>query len=190
MRVKEDQTGHEAQIKDLQDQVDAYREEHLETCKVLSKGVEHSDGGWFCYDSTALAEDVMAENQRLLEHTDMTDAANAELITEVKRLRDSLPFSSDRDRNKAREMLGKVYRHATSIYGSIGVVNVNKAMDALVHAYAEGNAVNEENKRLREALEPIRHHNPDTHEQWQRGDWMIFWKAIREVLSAFKGPTL
>jgi len=90
---------------------------------------------------------TMTESEkRLQQHIDKLEAEN-------KQLRDSLPFSSGRDENKAREMLGKVYRHATSIYGSIGVVNVNKAVNALVHAYAEGNAVNEENKRLHDDLE-------------------------------------
>ena len=46
-------------------------------------------------------------------------------------------------------------RHSTGLTSSIGVVEVNRALDALVQSYAESNTLNENNKIMREALEDI-----------------------------------
>ena len=86
----------------------------------------------------------------------------SQLKARIDELENSLPFYSNRDRNKAREALGEVYRHSLSDekYPEIGVVEVIRARDALVQSYAECNALNtriaeleSQGKTLREVAE-------------------------------------
>ena len=57
---------------------------------------------------------------------------------EIAELEASLPATSGRDANMARKALGEVMRHTIGD-GSIGVVRVGQAMDAMLYAYGQIN---------------------------------------------------
>lgn len=62
-----------------------------------------------------------------------------------------LPSYSGCDENRARVALGNVLRHSIGDHSaSIGVVEVRQAMDALIFAYAENNALQEQLKHWRD----------------------------------------
>jgi len=95
------------------------------------------------FTATALA--LTTERQR-------AERAEAELA----RLESEMPSASGRDVNAARDALGEVRRMRigpNGDYPEIGVVEVQRATDALVQAYAEANGLRNELARLR-AQEP------------------------------------
>jgi hypothetical protein len=95
-------------------------------------------GGFPHLDDLRMAMVLCAdENKRLTAEVER-------LKSENEKLYNSLPFYGNRDKDKAREALGQVHRHSTTEekYPEIGVVEVNRAVDALVQSYAECNALN------------------------------------------------